>query len=94
MDYKRLLEEIDLRIHVAHTCWDDTDPDYGVTMTLNEAVEIRNLLTNSRVTEVINILNIKFTNIARKHVGKKLNEVPELVEILKAIELIEKHCNV
>lgn len=49
MDYKRLLQEIDLRIEAAHrdvayTNWDDTDPDYSVTMTLNEAVQIKKLI--------------------------------------------------
>jgi hypothetical protein len=39
-----------------------------------------------------NVLCNRFTNEAKKHVGKKINEVPELTEMLKAIEIVEKHC--
>jgi len=44
-------------------------------------------------TQMKNVLCNRFTNEAKKHVGKKIDEVPELTEILKAIEIVEKHCS-
>lgn len=43
-------------------------------------------------TQIKNVLCNRFTNEAKKHVGKNINEVPELDEMLKAIEIVEKHC--
>ena len=40
-----------------------------------------------------NVLTNKFCNIAKKHVGKTFDEVPEVTELLKAIDVIEKHCS-
>jgi len=40
-----------------------------------------------------NVLCNEFTNEAKKHVGKKINKVPNLVEMLKAIEIVEKYCS-
>jgi intein/homing endonuclease len=40
-----------------------------------------------------NVLTNKFCNIAEKHVGKTFDEVPEVTELLKAIDVIEKHCS-
>lgn len=44
-------------------------------------------------TQMKNVLCNRFTNEAKKHVGKKIDEVPELYEILKAIDIVEKHCS-
>jgi len=44
-------------------------------------------------TQVKNVLCNRFANEAKKHVGKKINEVSELAEMLKAIEIVEKHCS-
>ena len=44
-------------------------------------------------TQMKNVLCNRFTNEAKKHVGEKINEVPELAEMLKAIEIVEKHCS-
>lgn len=44
-------------------------------------------------SQMKNVLCNRFTNEAKKHVGKKIDEVPELAEILKAIEIVEKHCS-
>lgn len=40
-------------------------------------------------TQMKNILCNRFTKEAKKHVGKKIDEVPELAEMLKAIEIVE-----
>ena len=40
-----------------------------------------------------NVLTNKFCNIAKNHVGKTFDEVPEATELLKAIDVIEKHCS-
>ena len=38
-------------------------------------------------------LFLKFCNIAKKHVGETFDKVPEATDILKAIDVIEKHCS-
>ena len=40
-----------------------------------------------------NVLTNKFCNIAKEHVGETFDKVPEATDILKAIDVIEKHCS-
>jgi len=40
-----------------------------------------------------NELTNKFCNIAKEHVGETFDKVPEATDILKAIDVIEKHCS-
>jgi|LakMenEpi03Aug12_release.lakeMendotaPanAssembly.Ray.scaffolds.fasta_scaffold4914870_1 hypothetical protein len=42
--------------------------------------------------QVIAMLSHIFTNESRKHVGKKIEEVPELLDIVNAIDVVDKHC--
>jgi hypothetical protein len=50
-------------------------------------------VSGSAAEQVIAVLSHIFTNESRKHVGKKIDEVPELVEILNAIDIVDKHCH-
>jgi hypothetical protein len=50
-------------------------------------------VSGSATEQVIAMLSHIFTNESRKHVGKKINEVPELLEILNAIDVVDKHCH-
>ena len=40
-----------------------------------------------------NVLTNKFCNIAKEHAGETFDKVPEATDILKAIDVIEKHCS-
>ena len=44
------------------------------------------------VEQTKNVLTNKFCNISKEHVGKTLNEVPELTDLLKAIDVLKKYC--
>lgn len=44
-------------------------------------------------SQMKNVLCNRFRNEAKKHVGKNINEVPELAELLNAIKIVEKHCS-
>ena len=50
-------------------------------------------VSGSATEQVIAMLSHIFTNESRKHVGKKIDEVPELLEILNAINVVDKHCH-
>ena len=45
------------------------------------------------VEQTRNVLTNKFCNIAKEHLGKTFDEVPEATDLLKAIDVIEKHCS-
>tara|TARA_R110002051_G_scaffold253014_1_gene312191 strand:- start:330 stop:623 length:294 start_codon:yes stop_codon:yes gene_type:complete len=45
------------------------------------------------VEQTKNVLTNKFCNIAKEHVGETFDKVPEATDILKAIDVIEKHCS-
>ena len=40
-----------------------------------------------------NVLTNKFCKIAKDHVGETFNKVPEATDMLKAIDVIKKHCS-
>lgn len=50
-------------------------------------------VSGSAAEQVIAMLSHIFTNESRKHVGKRIDEVPELLEILNAIDVVDKHCH-
>jgi hypothetical protein len=50
-------------------------------------------VSGSAAEQVIAMLSHIFTNESRKHVGKNIDEVPELLEILNAIDVVDKHCH-
>ena len=61
------------------------------------AEEIVNLLPILDVSycaeQTKNVLTNKFCNIAKEHAGETFDKVPEATDILKAIDVIEKHCS-
>ena len=40
-----------------------------------------------------NLLCNKFAELSKKHMGKKINEVPELSKLLDAINEVAEHCS-
>lgn len=45
------------------------------------------------VEKITTKLSYVFTNKSKNHIGKNINEVPELIEIINAIEVINKYCS-
>lgn len=70
---------------------DAINEDLSPNVFANEVLDLFDVMYCA--TQINNVLCNIFTNKAKKHAGKKIDEVPELAEILKAIEIVEKHCN-
>ena len=43
-------------------------------------------------TQVNSVLSVALMNIAKKNIGKKMDEIPEFIELLNATKIIDKHC--
>jgi hypothetical protein len=72
----------------------ETDIEYYLSDNRQQGtVETESKHYDKCVDIVKNILTHKFSIKARTHVGKKLSEVPELSNIMIALEVIEKYCN-
>lgn len=59
---------------------------------LDEKKKLHKHIVSHSATQIKNTLSVKLMNIARKHIGKKPQDVPDMMEILNAIDVIEKHC--
>lgn len=97
MNNEKLIEEC-LTLFEKTACKQTYDMKGGITAV------VEHLLTQPQNLPILdvsycakqtkNVLTNKFCNIAKEHVGKRFDEVPEVTDLLKAIEVIEKYCNI
>ena len=43
-------------------------------------------------TQVNNVLSVALMNVAKKNICKKMDEIPEFIELLNATKIIDKYC--
>lgn len=69
-----------------------TIPDDVLDLMKDSAIEYLENSAKKSVERINIVLAHKFKNIAKENIGKKMSDIPEMVQIVNAIDVIEKHC--
>jgi hypothetical protein len=92
------VEKEQLRMEIQHI-FDSGANEIRIFEMVKSFIESRNGINKLPIHDVSycaeqtkNFLTNKFCNIAKEHVGKTFDEVPEATDLLKAIDVIKKHC--